>query len=211
MMRALRWPLLAAVALLGCESVTEEGEEPGEGRIRVNVATSGADPQSDHFLLSLDGTRALTVGPNGSAIYDNVAEGTHVVHLFSLADNCAVSNGASPQSVVVRNGDFSQVSFSVVCSEPVSGGFRVIVTTAGPLVDEDGYQLSVASTPLRNIGVNAEEVYQGLEEGTYLITLKDVADFCDVRGANPSLYTLVPGKQVAVAIRVDCGIEPGPL
>lgn len=210
-MRALRGLMLAcAAASLGCgESATDTASD---GRIQITVSTSGADPQAEEYLLTLDGARPLAVTPNGSTIYDAVPEGTHVVHLFALADNCAVSGTTtSPRSVTVRGGDLAEISFNVVCSEPVTGGFRVVVTTTGTLTDEDGYQLSVAGAPLRTIPVNAEETYQGLTPGMHLITLKDVADFCDVQGGNPQPYTVVVGKTVQVAIRVRCGGTPAPL
>ena len=209
-MRALRSFMLAcAAASLGCgESATDASSD---GRIRITVTTSGADPQAEEYLLTLDGTRPLAVTPNGSSIYDAVPQGTHVVHLFALADNCAVSGSTSPRSVQVRGGDLAQISFAVVCSPPITGGFRIVVSTLGTPTDEDGYQLSVAGAPLRTIGVNAEETYQGLDAGLHLVTLKDVADFCEVRGGNPQPYTVVPGKTVRVAIQVGCGGAPAPL
>jgi hypothetical protein len=39
----------------------------------------------------------------------------------------------------------------------------------------------------------------------HLITLKEVADFCEVVGGNPQPYAVVPGKSVRVAIGVRCG------
>ncbi len=210
-MRALRGLMLAcAAASLGCgESATDTASD---GRIRITVTTSGADPQAEEYLLTLDGARPLAVTPNGSTTYDGVPEGTHVVHLFALADNCAVSGTTtSPRSVNVRGGDVAEISFSVVCSPPITGGFRIVVSTTGTETDDDGYQLSVAGAPLRTIAVNAEETYQGLDPGVHLVTLKDVADFCEVQGGNPQPYTVVPGKTVRVAIRVACGGAPGPL
>jgi hypothetical protein len=207
-MRALRWCLLTFAAL-GCGgSTTETGSE---GRIRIDVITSGADPQSEEYLITLDGARPLSVAPNGSTVYDAVPEGTHVVHIFSLADNCAVSGGTSPRSVQVHGGDLSEITFTVVCGPPITGGFRVVVSSTGSLTDSDGYQLSVAGTSLRPIEINAEEVYQGLMPGAHLITLKDVADFCEVSGANPYPYTVVAGKTVRVTIRVGCGGGTGPV
>ena len=202
-MRVLRLSLLAgAAALLGCGSATETDTE---GRILVTVTTRGAEPQSEQFLLTLNGARPAAVAPNGSAIYDGVPEGTHVVHLFSLADNCAVSGSPTHREVALRDGQVIEVTFSVVCSEPVTGGFRVVVSTVGTPVDEDGYQLSVAGAPLRAVGINAEERYEGLAPGQHLITLKDVADFCEVVGGNPLPYTVVPGKSVQVKLSVRCG------
>jgi hypothetical protein len=193
-----------AAALLGCGSSTTEVPS-SEGRIQITVSTSGAPPQSDEYLITLNGVQPLAVAPNGSASYEAVPEGTYVIHLFSLADNCIVSGTPDHRSVLVAGGKVVQVTFAVLCSEPVSGGFRIAVSTVGTPVDEDGYQLSVAGTPLRTIGVNAEEAYEGLAPGAHLVTLKDVADFCDVAGGNPQKFTVVPGKAVRVAIRVRCG------
>ena len=202
-MRALGSLLLAgAAALLGCGSATET---PSDARILVRVSTRGAEPQSEEYLVTLNGARSTTVAPNGFAVYDEVPEGTHVVHLFSLADNCVVSGSPGHRSVEVADGEVIEVTFYVVCSAPVTGGFRIVVTTVGGPLDDDGYQLSVAGAPLRPIGVNAEERYEGLTPGLHLVTLKDVADFCSVVGGNPQPYTVVAGKSVRVAIGVRCG------
>ena len=193
-----------AAALLGCGSSTTEVPS-SEGRIQITVSTSGAPPQSNEYLITLNGVQPLAVATNGSASYEAVPEGTYVIHLFSLADNCVVSGSPDHRSVAVAGGEVVQVTFAVLCSEPVSGGFRIAVSTVGTPVDEDGYQLSVSGTPLRTIGVNAEEAYEGLAPGAHLVTLKDVADFCDVAGGNPQKFTVVAGKAVRVAIRVRCG------
>jgi hypothetical protein len=209
-MRALRGLVLAgAAAWLGCgESATETASD---GRIQITVTTTGADPQAEEYLLTLDGARPLAVTPDGSIIYDAVPEGTHVIHLFALADNCAVSGGSSPRAVNVRGGDFAEITFSVVCSPPVTGGFRIVVSTTGTATDDDGYQLTVEGAPRRTIAINAEETFQGLEPGAHLVTLKDVADFCEVQGGNPQLYTVIAGKTVRIAVNVRCGGAPGPL
>jgi hypothetical protein len=208
-MRALCGVMLAcAAASLGCSDSATDPDS--DGRIQITVTTGGADPQAEEYLLTLDGARPLAVTPNGSAIYDAVPEGTHVVHLFALADNCAVSGSSSPRSVSVRGGGVAEVRFNVVCSPPITGGFHIVVSTTGSETDDDGYQLSVAGAPLRAISVNAEETYQGLDPGLHLVTLKDVADFCEVQGGNPQPYTVVVGKTVRVAIEVRCGTPAPP-
>lgn len=208
-MRALGPLMLAGAATLGgCGGTTET---TSEGRILVTISTRGAEPQSDEYLVTLNGDRPTAVTPNGSAVFDEVPEGTHVVHLFSLADNCVVSGSRNNRSIRVGAGDLVEVAFSVLCSVPETGGFRIVVTTEGTPLDEDGYQLSVAGAPIRPIEVDAEEVFEGLAPGLHLITLKDVADFCEVLGGNPQPYTVVVGKSVRVAIEVRCGDAEAPL
>lgn len=208
-MRALCGFMLACTAAsVGCGEIATD--TASDGRIQITVTTGGADPQAEEYLLTLDGTRPLAVMPDGSAIYDAVPEGTHVVHLFALADNCAVSGSGSPRYVHVRGGDVAGIRFSVVCSPPVTGGFHIVVSTTGTETDHNGYQLSVSAAPHRAIAVNAEEAYQGLDPGVHLVTLKNVAGFCKVQGGNPQAYTVVAGKTVRVEINVDCG-APRPL
>ena len=204
-MRALgRLAVAGAAALLGCGSSTTETPS-SEGRIQVTVSTTGAPPQSDEYLVTMNGFPPLAVAPNGSAAYEGVPAGTYVIQLFSLADNCIVSGSPDHRSVDVEGGEIVQVTFAVLCSEPVSGGFRIAVSTVGTPADEDGYQLSVSGTPLRIIGLNAEERYEGLTPGAHFVTLKDVADFCQVVGGNPQRFTVVPGKAVRVSLLVRCG------
>ena len=199
--------LAAVAALLGCGDTTETSSE---GRIQVSVSTSGADPQSHEYLITLNGRRTLSIAPNGSAEFDEVPAGTHVVHLFSLADNCAVSGSPNSRAVLVLGGGVIEVRFSVVCGLPETGGFRVVVTTEGVRVDENGYQLTVEGAPRRVIDINAEEHFEGLEPGVHLITLKDVAEFCQVLGGNPQPFTVVSGKSVLVRINVRCGVDQPP-
>lgn len=206
-MRGFGWPLLASAAMVACDSATETG---GEGRIRIQVSTTGADPQTDEYLLTLDGARQLSVAPNGSTIYDGVPAGNHIVHLFALADNCVVSDSTSLRSVQVRSGDLSEISFNVVCRSPISGGFRIVISTAGEPTDKDGYDLFISGTPPRHIKTNTEEVYQGLVPGVVLVTLGDVEDFCEVMGGNPQRHTVVAGTSVQVDIQVACGSARGP-
>jgi hypothetical protein len=207
-MRALRPLAMAgAAALLGCGGSTTESSS--DGRIQVTVSTVGAAPQTDEFLVSLDGGQPLRVAPNGTAAYERVPRGTYLVHLFSLADNCVVNGTPDHRSVEVDEGEVVQVTFAVLCSVPLSGGFRITVLTEGTLVDQDGYRLSVSTTPMRTIGVNAEEQYEGLAPHSYLISLKGVAYFCRVVGGTPQLFTVVPGEVVRVRLTVRCGDGQG--
>src|SRR5687767_14566256 len=145
-MRALRPLAMTGVAaILGCGGSTTESSSGAQ--IQITVSITGATPQSDAFLVSLNDAQSISVAPNGSALFERLPEGTYVVHLFSLADNCAVSGTPNHRSVTVDEGDVVQVTFAVVCSAPVSGGFLVTVTTEGTSVDEDGYRFSVSTTP----------------------------------------------------------------
>ena len=207
-MRAPRLMAIAGAAtLLGCGGSTTESSS--DGRIQITISTVGAPPQSQEFLVSLNGDHPLGVAPNGSAAYERVPRGTYVVHLFSLADNCVVNGTPDHRSVEVDEGEVVLVTFAVLCSVPRSGGFHITVSTEGTPVDQDGYRLSVATTPMRTITVNADEQYEGLAPQSYLISLKGVVWFCKVVGGTPQLFTIVPGEVVRVRLTVRCGDQPG--
>jgi hypothetical protein len=124
-----------------------------------------------------------------------------------LPQGCEV-RGVNPRVVEIFGDGTATVEFSVACSAPESGGFRIEVVTIGEPLDDDGYQLAVAGAPLRIIEVNALEVYTGLAPGLHLITLKDVIPECRLRGGNPQPFTVVRGKSVLVRLGVICGDPP---
>jgi hypothetical protein len=63
-----------AAGLLGCGSSTTEVPST-EGRIQVTVSTSGSPPQSDEYLVTVNGVQPLAVAPNGSASYEALPRG----------------------------------------------------------------------------------------------------------------------------------------
>lgn len=203
-------PLAAVIALAlvaGCGGSPSAPE--GEGRIEVTVVADESAPEGVGYTLTLNGRDPRLLPSAGEVIYTGVTPGTHLVHLFGLPEGCEVL-GVNPRVVEVFGGGTGTVDFSVACSPPESGGFRIEVTTIGEPLDDDGYQLAVAGAPLRVIEVNALEAYAGLAPGLHLITLKDVIPECRPQGGNPRPFTVVPGKSVLVRLRVICGDPPGP-
>jgi hypothetical protein len=174
----------------------------------VSVFTDGGGEDLAGYTVVLDGLKILVVETNGSVLFDDVAEGEHIVTLSSIPTRCALSRGANPVRVTVQDGGTAAASFNLLCDAGDTGGFRIVVTTAGGPLDEDGYQLSVAGAPLRVIGTSAVEEYGGLAPGIHLITLKDVVPHCRLQGGNPQPFTVVPGKSVQVNLRVNCGEPP---
>jgi hypothetical protein len=198
--------VVAAATLAGCDGASAPG---GEGRIEVTVTADASAPEGVGYTLTLNGRDPRLLPTAGAVVYTGVPPGTHVVHLFGLPQGCEVL-GVNPRVVEIFGNGTGTVEFSVACSPPESGGFRVEVATTGEPLDDDGYQLSVAGAPLRVIEVNALEIYAGLTPGLHLITLKDVISECRLHGGNPQPFTVVPGKSVLVRLRVICGADPDP-
>jgi hypothetical protein len=197
--------LILLMPLAGCDE--SRISVSTDGRIEIAVNTDGLDTDSDGFSVTVDGGTLQFLAADGTVTVNNLSEGSHSVQLSGLSDNCRVE-GPNPRSVVVASDGVAQVSFEVRCSRATTGGFLVKVSTSGTSIDSDGYQLSVAGTGARNIGVNDSEVFSDLTPGAHLITLKDVDPPCSVVGGNPQPFTVVPGKTVTVQLTVACG-TPG--
>ena len=174
---------LAALALLlsgGCDS---SFVIDSDGSIEVAISTRGLDLDSDGYSLTVDGAQAYILPPAGSLVLQ-LAQGSHTVQVGGLAANCAVE-GANPRSVVVGPSGAVDVSFTVTCERATTGGFKVIVTTAGTGSDPNGYELSVAGSSSRQIDPEATEVFEGLTAGMHLITLKDSRRWLPAAGRQP--------------------------
>ena len=84
------------------------------GTINVSTATTGAAPDPDGYLASLDESRVQEVGTNSAVTFVNVPAGTYGVRLDGYAGNCQVS--PSPPVFVTLLPDSTITShFDVSC------------------------------------------------------------------------------------------------
>jgi hypothetical protein len=95
-----------------------------DGRIEVSVSTSGTDPDSDGFSVTVDGGAEHVVGPAGDVVLDGLSAGSHSVLLGGLAQNCAVV-GSNPRPVIVGSDGRAEVSFEVRVRRPVGSPSRL--------------------------------------------------------------------------------------
>jgi hypothetical protein len=85
------------------------------GTVRVSVTSSGTPPDPDGFTVTLDGNGAKPVTSGGSATFQNVSAGGHMVALSGVASNCSVADGAQ-RNITVSAGATTEVGFSVTCA-----------------------------------------------------------------------------------------------
>jgi hypothetical protein len=199
---ALALPAAVLALAAGCSDTMISVSS--DGRIEVAVSTTGADVDLDGFSVSVDGGVEQFVAPGARVTLAHVAPGSHSVRLSGLAENCHVV-GSNPRAVVVGLDGTATMDFEVSCSRPATGGFTIIVGTAGGPADPDGYILAVAGGGLRPIGTSATETFTDLVPGVHLVTLKDVAEGCALAGGNPQPFTVVAGKTVQIRLTVNCG------
>ena len=107
----LGW-ILPLLALAACEvtflSVSTDG------RLEISVVTNGTALDIDGYGVTLDGAEVRAVQANGSVTLGEISQGSHVLELSGLAENCAVQ-GENPRTIVVPNGKTLSASFVVVC------------------------------------------------------------------------------------------------
>jgi hypothetical protein len=107
----LGW-FFALLALAACEvtflSISTDG------RIEISVVTNGTALDIDGYSVTLDSAQVQAVEANGAITLAQISQGTHVVQLSGLAENCAVE-GENPRTIVVPRGETFSVSFLVMC------------------------------------------------------------------------------------------------
>ena len=195
-------PLAALALAVGCgETMIAVSSD---GQIEIAVSTAGFDVDSDGFSISVDGGTGRFVPAGGTVTLTGLAQGSHTVLLTGVAENCLVE-GDTPRSVAVDPDGTARLRFSVRCDRLTTGGFSVVVVTAGEPADPDGYLLAVAGTHPRKIDNDATETFIGLAPGTHLVTLKDVDQGCALAGGNPRPFTVVAGVSSELLLTVNCG------
>jgi hypothetical protein len=172
----------------------------------VVVSTTGADPDPDGYLATLDGAGpGIAVPATGSATFSNVAAGSHTVALSGLASNCTASGGGSA-TTTVSSGATSDVSFTVTCTAlaPTSGSLRITTATTGPQPDADGYQFAVDGGAAQPIGPNAQVTVAQVAAGSHTVLLSGVAENCSVAGGASKTVTVAAGQTAEVAFSIEC-------
>ena len=173
---------------------------PTTGQIKVTTSTSGTEPDSDGYSVSLDTLGGVPIAANGSVLLTADA-GDHTVELAGVSPNCGVDGGAR-QSVPVTAGDTAAMGFAVTCSA-TAGGLRVRVSTTGDLPD-DSYLLTLDQGAPQPVAANADLTLTALALGDHVLALSDIAQNCSVTGANPRSATVTAGDLVEVSFEVSC-------
>ena len=193
---------------------------PSTGTIRIVTATTGSAPDSNGYLVRVDyycdyygsGCSSLfedTVGVNDTVTVAGVPIGGHGVSLWDVASNCEPATTFTV--VTLAGGDTATVTFPVRCDPP--GAIEAIITTAGPLLDQNGYDLQVSGpggTTAYPVAANDTIVAPGLVAGTYSLTLFSVDQNCAVTPPNPRTVPAPSGDTAHVTFQVTC-FQPGAL
>lgn len=161
----------------------------------------GTVRQSTSALVSVGERYLVLVRDRGGSTAD-IMHAAFAEHLGNAT--CEDKPTGLRESAIVL-GDY-QVAPGRVPEQATLGSIRVVVSTAGPAPDPDGYEFGVG--PLRHpIAVSATLPLEGLfPSGQHSVRLEGLARNCTVFGDNPTLVTVRAGETVAASFSVDCTV-----
>lgn len=172
------------------------------GSVKVTTATTGSNPDTDGYTVTLDGGDPKSIDPAGTVYYTTLPVSTYSMGLDGVAENCTVA-GDNPRQARVTAGDTTAVAFMIECAAD-TGDLEVSVTTSGSILDPNGYSLSVDGTQTMAVGTSGTVTFEGLALGEHSVSLEGVASNCTVTGASSRSATIEANTTTQVAYEVVC-------
>ena len=169
------------------------------GELEVTTTTSGSAPDPDGYEVRIDGASSGWIDPNGTLLFENVAQGAHLVELSGIEPNCFVS-GQNPVSVQVTANERASISFHVSCA---ATELVVSTHTTGPPADTTGWTVTLDDAETRSITPNGQVAFS-TTPGLHNIELKGLPDNCTVAGNNPTVVDVAPTGQTQHTFQVQC-------
>src|ERR1700740_3595100 len=121
--------LLAGSVLAGLSCGGEDLQAPTTGILEITTATTGPEPDTDGYVVTVDDATQTVIGANATLQLQNVQSGDHSVRLAGGAEDCGVA-GENPSSILVETGKTATLDFAITCISD-AGTIRVSVTTSG--------------------------------------------------------------------------------
>ncbi len=174
------------------------------GAVRVTVTTSGVEPDTNGYTVTLEGLTPQPIGPSASLVLAGAAVGPQTLRLDGLEPNCTVA-GDNPLTVTVAGGDTASVSFAVTCTA-TTGSILVRATTTGDAPDSNGYTVSIDSGEARPLGIDDSLTVSSVLPGSHTVRLAGIAANCKVTGTNPLNVTVAAAQQTRAEFAIDCPV-----
>jgi probable HAF family extracellular repeat protein len=197
-------PFLVATSALACQG--DDLIEPSAGTLEITTSTAGAEPDADGYTVQLDSEPAQSIAVAATVQNNNVAPGTHTVHLADLAPNCTVAAG-NQRAVTVTAGETTTVTFEVTCNT-TTGSVQVSSATSGSSSDPDGYIVDLDGIERGVLGPTDELSLDRVAPGGHTVTLGGLAPNCSVEGENPRRIAVTASQQSTASFAVRCVIVP---
>ena len=186
-------------------TVSCAGIPPAAGDIRVTVTTTGAEPDVDGYVLTLDGGNSRPVGADATLTLAGLTPGDHQLSLDGLAANCAVT-GANPLAVTVAEGASAAADFEVSCAA-VAGSLAITVAGLPQGTDAD---VSVTGPSGFSADLTGSGTLDDLAPGEYTVRAGPVAAAGDTWNPSPGSVDLpvTAGETATATIGYDAAPRP---
>ena len=204
---------LALFALaLGCSCRDSDPVGPpipaNTGNIRIQVTTSGSDPDPDGYLVSVSGLASpFRVSANGFITIPRITVGSYALSLTDIAPNCTEEQ-RSVMVTIPRPGATTVAELRVMCS--ALGRIEVTVTTTGDDPDVTGYWVAVVPVRPEDGGrdvlvqSNGTATISRLPAGRHRVRLRGVAPNCIGVDPSPKEVEIATGGMAALSFEVVC-------
>jgi Tol biopolymer transport system component len=194
--------LMAGSVLAGLGCGGEDLQAPTAGILEITTATTGLEPDTDGYVVTVDDGSQRVIGANATFQLLNVESGDHSVQLAGVAENCAVA-GENPRLIQIEAGKTASLDFVVTCT--AGGAIRVSVTTSGSPADPDGYVAKLdGADPGLPVESNGNVTFTGVAAGSHTVTLAEVATDCAVTGGPTQSVTVTIGETSELGFAVTC-------
>jgi hypothetical protein len=183
--------LLATTLLCACgeevASTISPPPPPPARSIVVDVVTTGIPPDSNGYLLNLDGVE-YRVGANDHRVFTDLTPDTHTVRLSELSVNCRIHVGATTSAPAPQDETWDQTRvveatastlerFDVRCYE--LGTLDLVIKT---ITGGWTYEVTMSRDP-RSFTVSPDRVtrLQNVAEGSHVVFVSGLCGFDPVR------------------------------
>ena len=195
--------LIAGAVVTGLSCGGEDIAALTTGILEITTTTSGLEPDTDGYLITVDDGPQTVIGANATFQRQDVESGDHSVRLVGVAENCALA-GENPRSIQVVAGKTATLDFVIACTA-ATGTVRVSVTTSGSPTDPDGYVARLdEGDPSLPIETDGNVSFTGVPVGSHTVALTEVAANCGVTGGPTQSVTVAFGATSELSFVVTC-------
>ena len=110
-----RFSILPLLILVACADTGTDENGNSRGDLRVTFTTTGTNLDPNGYDVSIDLATPVTIGSNGSYLFEGLLSGPHQMAISGFAANCDLA-GDNPRTVGVVTNQETQVAVSVTCT-----------------------------------------------------------------------------------------------
>jgi hypothetical protein len=192
--------LIVGITVASCDDALDPS---APGTLVVSTVTDGNDPDTDGYLLTIDGAESVALDPTGTTEAE-LSPGRHTLRLLGVAEHCSVASATSLEVNVPPRGATS-VAFEISC---LLTGARITTATTGLDIDPDGFRIAVDGSDRGTVGSN-DAVLTRMDPGNRTISLTAVASNCTLEGPSSRSVAVLDRQVASIAFEVVCTAATG--